>query len=363
VWLRTRSDAAEGGAAGSGKGRGKGMGTGAERVVPVKLAQAKTQDVPIWLEGLGSVAAFQQVTVRAQVDGRLDKVLFTEGQAVKAGDVLAQIDPRPFLVQLHQAEGALARDLAQQKNAKTTLARQESLHAQNLIAQQSVDNAAAQAGQAEGAIAIDRAAIESAKLNLDYARIESPIDGVTGVRQVDVGNVIHPSDASGIVVITQIDPAAIYFTVAQDELPEISRAMAAGDVPVEARSRDGETVLGMGKALVIDNQINQATATLRVKAVIPNPKRLLWPNLFVKARMLVDTLHDATVVPSVAVQRGPQGAFVYTVDHGAAKMQPVEVARTVGDLAVITKGVAPGAQVVVEGANQLRPGARVEVSK
>jgi len=357
LWVRSRSSSAA-------ERRGAGSGSGAgDRAVPVKVAAVATQDVPVWLEGLGSVAAFQQVTVRAQVDGRLDKVTFTEGQSVKAGDVLAQIDPRPFQVQLHQAEGALARDLAQVKNARSQLARYQSLEDQHLVAPAQVEALEAQAGQAEGAIAIDKAAVESARLQLDYAQIKAPIDGTTGVRQVDAGNVIHASDPSGLVVITQLDPAAIYFSVAQDELPAIARAMAAGDVPVEARSRDGATLLGVGKALVIDNQINASTATLRVKAVIPNPKRALWPNQFVKARMLVETLHGAIVVPTVAVQRGPQGAFVYVVDGGVAKQTPIEIARQVGETTVIAKGVAPGAKVVVDGANQVRPGAKVEVAK
>jgi multidrug efflux system membrane fusion protein len=357
AWLRSRGTAAErGGSAGS-------SAAADARVVPVKLAAAATQDVPMWLEGLGTVAAAQQVTVRAQVDGRLDKVVFTEGQAVKQGDLLAQIDPRPFQVQLHQAQGALARDQAQRKNAQTTFERNQSLRAQNLISQQQVDDAAAQLGQAEGLIAIDRAAVENAQLQLDYAQIKAPIDGVTGVRQVDAGNVIHASDPAGLVVVTQLEPAAVLFSVPQDQLPAIARAMAAGEVPVEAWSRDGRTRIGVGKAAVIDNQINQATSTLRVKALIPNPGHALWPNQFVKARMLLETIRGALVVPTVAVQRGPQGTFVYVVGPDrTAKLQPIEVGATAGELTIVTKGLAPGAQVVVEGANQLRPGGKVEVA-
>ncbi len=358
IWFRERGDGDDARAAGSGTGR---AGGGAERAVPVKVEAAKQGDVPIWLEGLGSVAAFQQVTVRPQVDGRLDKVLFAEGQAVKKGEVLAQIDPRPFLVQLHTAEGALARDLAQEQNAKATLARQQSLHDQNLVAQQAVDDAKAAEGQAEGAIAIDRASVENAKLQLDYAQIKSPLDGIAGVRQVDAGNLVHATDPGGLVVITQLDQAAVFFSVAEDELPAISKAMARGAVPVEAHSRDGQELLGTGTALALDNQINSSTATLRVKAVIPNPQRLLWPNQFVKARMLVDTIKGAITVPTVAVQRGPQGAYVYTIDGGAAKMAPIETGDQVGDVTIVTKGVKAGDQVVVEGANQLRPGAKVEL--
>jgi multidrug efflux system membrane fusion protein len=358
IWLRERGNAAE---PASGRGGGGGGGGSGERSVPVKVAPVEVKDVPIWLEGLGSVSAFQQVTVHAQVDGLLQQVMFTEGQPVKRGQVLAQIDPRPFLVQLHTAEGALARDQAQLANAKTAYARQQSLREQNLISQQAVDDAKAAQGQAEGALAIDRASVENARLQLDYAQIKSPIDGLAGVRQVDAGNLVHASDPNGVVVITQLDQAAVFFSVAEDELPAISKAMAKGAVTVEARSRDGQTLLGTGTALALDNQINASTATLRVKALIPNPDRALWPNQFVKARMLVDTIKGAVIVPTVAVQRGPQGAFVYMIDAGLAKMVPIETGDQVGDVTVVTKGVKAGDQVVVEGANQLRPGAKVEL--
>ncbi len=357
VWLRSRSQAADptsgGGAAGSGSDA---------RVVPVKLTAVVEQDVPMWLEGLGSVAAFQQVTVRPQVDGRLDKVLFTEGQTVKKGDVLAQVDPRPFMVQLHTAQGALARDSAQLTTVRITYERTKSLREQNLIAQQQVDDLAGQVGQAEGSIAMDRAAVESARLQLDYAQIKSPLDGVTGVRQVDAGNIVHQTDTAGIVVVTALNPAAVNFSVAEDELPAIAAAMQKGEVTVEAWSRDGATRLGVGKAAVLDNQINQATATLKVKAFIPNEGRVLWPNQFVKARMLLDTVKDALVVPTVAVQHGQQGAFVYVVGPDrTAQMKPVKTGATSGELTIIDGGLDVGAQVVVEGANQLRPGGKVEV--
>lgn len=358
IYLRERGDGGDARAAGSGSGS---AGAGGERAVPVKTEAATQGDVPIWLEGLGSVAAFQQVTVHAQVDGLLQQVMFTEGDPVKKGQVLAQIDPRPFLVQLHTALGALARDQAQAANAKATFARQQSLRDQNLVSQQAVDDAKAAEGQAEGAIAIDRASVENARLQLDYAQIKSPLDGIAGVRQVDAGNLVHATDPSGVVVITQLDQAAVFFSVAEDELPAISKAMAKGKVPVEAHSRDGAQLLGTGYALALDNQINASTATLRVKAVIPNPDRALWPNQFVKARMLVDTIHGAITVPTVAVQRGPQGTYVYMIDGGAAKMVPIEVGDAVGDATIVAKGVKAGDQVVVEGANQLRPGAKVEL--
>jgi multidrug efflux system membrane fusion protein len=329
------------------------------RLVPVAVASAVTRDVPIWLEGLGNVAAWQQVTVRAQVDGRLDKVLFKEGQSVHRGDVLAEIDPRPFAVQLHQAEGAMARDKAQLANARLNLDRYRALVAQKLIAQQQVDDQTAVAGQAEGAVHADEAQIESARLNLDYARVKAPLDGVVGVRLVDAGNLVHATDANGLVVIAQLDPAALFVTLPEDDLPRVMAAMQRGDVTVEAWSRDGSVALGTGKLAVVDNQINAATATLRLKCRVPNPEHKLWPNQFVKARLLLETRAGAIVIPPAAVQRGPQGAFVYVVVDGKAELRPVQIALTTADLAVVDRGVRAGDQVVVEGQNQLRPGVPV----
>jgi multidrug efflux system membrane fusion protein len=356
VWyLRSRGDSK------APAGRGSAASPAADgRPIPVQLAPVAREDLPVWVEGLGTVAAFQQVTVRAQVDGRLDKVLFTEGQTVKAGDVLAQIDPRPFMVQLHQAQGALARDTAQRDNAKRTFERDKTLHDQNLIAQAQVDNDTGALGQAEGAVKIDESAIESAKLNLDYASVKAPIGGITGVRQVDAGNLVHQTDPNGIVVITAIDPAAVFFTVPQDRLPQIAAALAHGEVPIEIYNRDGTQSLGKGKLAVLDNQINQTTATLRLKALVPNAERTLWPNAFVKARALVETRQGALTIPSTAVQQGPQGSFVYVAGpDGAAAMKPVAIAFTTGDKAVVEKGLEAGEQVVVEGQNQLRPGAKL----
>ena len=354
---------AAGGASGPpAEGRRGGDGGGAEgRVVPVQVATAERKDLPIWLEGLGTVAPAQQVTVRPQVDGRIEKVLFVEGQPVKRGDVLVQIDPRPFLVTLHQAQGALARDRAQLETLQVNLKRYQGLKAQNLVAGQQVEEIAGQVGQFEGSVKIDQAAIESAQLQLDYAQVKAPLDGITGVRQVDAGNIIHQSDANGIVLITAIDPAAVFFTLPQDQLASVAQALARGDIAVEAYSRDGATRLATGKLAVLDNQVNQATATLRLKALMPNPDRVLWPNAFVKARMLVDTRKNAIVIPAVAIQRGPQGTYVYAVGPDkTAQMKPVTIAFTTGDVAVIGKGLEGGEQLIVEGQNQVRPGGRVE---
>jgi multidrug efflux system membrane fusion protein len=330
------------------------------RAVPVLLATVEKRDVPVWLEGLGSVAAFQQVAVRPQVDGRLEKVLFKEGQAIKKGQVLAQIDPRPFLVQLHQAEGALARDRATQHDAKINLERFTTLRGEKLVAQQQVDDQAAVAGQSEGSIKVDEAAVENAKLQLDYAQVKSPIDGVAGVRLIDAGNIVHAADTNPIVVITALDPAAVFLTTPEDELPRVTAAMKRGEVRCEVWSRDGAKQLGAGTLAVVDNQINQSTASVRLKALVPNGDRTLWPNQFVKARLLLDVRKGALVMPAAAVQRGPKGTFVYVVGADQiAQSRDLNVAFVNDDLAVIAGGVNPGEQVVVEGANQLRPGTPV----
>jgi membrane fusion protein, multidrug efflux system len=339
----------------------KGAGPGAP-TVQVIVAKAENKDVPIWLEGLGTVTAWQQVTVKPQVDGVLQTVLFHEGQPVKAGDLLAEIDPRPFLVQLHQAEGALFRDQSAVSNGKLNLERYRTLVQQKLIAPQQVTDQEAVVAQAEGAIKVDQAAVEAARLNLDYAKIKSPTNGTAGVRLVDAGNQIHATDATGLVVITQLDPTAVLITLPQDNLPAVQAALGRGQVPVEALSRDGGQKLGAGTLYAVDNQINVATGTVRLKAQLPNPNHVLWPNQFVKARLLVDTAKGALVVPASAIQRGPQGTFVYVAQQdGTAAQKPVQVQMTTAELAILAGGVNPGESVVIEGQNQLRPGARIAV--
>jgi multidrug efflux system membrane fusion protein len=332
----------------------------AGRPVPVIDAAVQRRDVPIFLDGLGSVAAFKTVTVRSQVDGRLDQVLFREGQAVRAGDPLAKIDPRPFQNQLHQAEGALARDSAQLKAAQLNLERYRNLVQQKLIAQQQADDQAALVGQLEGAVQVDRATIDAAKLNLDYASIRSPIDGVTGVRIVDPGNLVRAADVSGLVVITQLDPISVIFSLPQDELPRVMQQLALAQLPVEAWSRDGAQKLATGRLALIDNQINAATATMRLKAVFPNPQRLLWPNQFVKSRLLLTTRKDALVVPSTVPQRGPEGTFAYVIQPDqTVQPRPIEVEITEGDLSLISRGLVEGEHVVADGQSQLRAGSKV----
>jgi multidrug efflux system membrane fusion protein len=338
----------------------RGPAPQAARAVPVTAAPVTRKDIPITLEGLGSVVAYRTVTVRTQVDGRLDQVLFREGQAVRAGQVLAQIDPRPFQSQLHQAEGARARDGAQLATARLDLERYRALLKDKLIAPQQADQQAGLVGQLEGAVRIDDAAIETAKLNLDYARITSPADGVTGIRLVDPGNVVHAVDPGGIVLVTQLDPIAVIFTLPQDHLPAVVEAMAQGQLPVDVFGRDGSTLLGTGKLELIDNQINQATSTMRLKAVLANPKHILWPNQFVNARLRLAVRQGALTVPATAIQRGPNGVFLYVI-NGDQTVAPraIEVTATVADLAVIGKGLQEGERVVVDGQNQLRPGSKV----
>src|SRR5205823_13540134 len=253
-----------------------------DRVIPVSVAKVQQKDFPVFLDGLGTVTAYRTVTVRSQVDGRLDSVVFREGQEVKKGEVLAQIDPRPFQIQLHQGEGALARDQAQLVGAQRNLARFEDLAKRKLIAQQQADDQRALVGQFEGAVRIDRAAIETAKLNLAYARITSPIDGIAGIRNVDQGNLVHASDATGIVTVAQLDPIAVIFTLPQDVLPQIAGELRQGSLEVRILARDASAELGRGKLEVIDNAINATTAMLRLKAVLANPEHTLWPNQFVK---------------------------------------------------------------------------------
>jgi multidrug efflux system membrane fusion protein len=332
----------------------------ANRTIPVLTTKVAQRDVPVWLDGLGNVSAFYTVTVKTLVDGRADKVLFTEGQHVKKGDMLVQIDPRPFAIQLESAQAALERDNANLKNSRVNLDRYKTLSDQNLIAVQQMTDQQSTVDQLQAQIRSDQSQIDSARLNLDYAHITSPIDGVTGVRLVDPGNIVHAADQTGLVVVTQLDPIAVFFTLPEDDLPAIHDAMAKGELGVQALSRSGEKQLGDGKLAVIDNEINQATATIRLKAIFPNPQSLLWPNQFVKARLRLSTRTNAIVVPAAVVQHGPQGTFAYVVGaDSTAAVRPVTVDAIQGEVAIISKGLQVGEQVVTDGQAQLRPGAKV----
>jgi multidrug efflux system membrane fusion protein len=338
----------------------RGAPPAADRVGAVSIVPVTQRDVPIVLEGLGNAVPLATVTVKTQVDGRLDRVLFKEGDAVKRGDLLAQVDARPFAIQRQQAEAGLARDQAQLRNLQLNLERYKTLRGQNLIPQQQVDDQQAQADQLAATVMNDQALVASARLNIDYARITSPIDGVTGVRQVDPGNIVHPGDASGIVVITQLDPIAVVFTLPQDDIPRVSKQLAAGPMTVEAYARDGVAKLATGQLALIDNQVNVQTATIRLKATFPNGDRALWPNAFVKARLLLTTRKGATVVPAAVVQRGPQGTYCYVaLADDTVTLRPNDVDTIEGDWAIVARGLQPGERVVTDGQSQLRQGAKI----
>ena len=331
--------------------------------VPVQVAAVGRQDVKVFLRNIGTVQSLASVLVRARVDGTLDSVAFTEGQDVRAGDLLARIDPRPFAATYAQAVAKRAADAAQLANAKRDLDRSQSLARSQFASRQTVDTQAASAAQLEATVQGDDAAIASAKLNLDFASITSPIDGRVGLRQVDPGNLIHAGDATGIVTVTQIKPIGVIFTLPQDALPRIHEAMGREKLPVVAFAGDDRTELGRGELLTIDSAIDTATGTIRLKAVFPNADERLWPGQFVNAHLETETLKGAAVVPSGAVQRGPNGLFVYVVkpDQTVA-LQPIEVRQDDGRVAVLTKGPEVGATVVTAGQSRLQNGTRIAVT-
>jgi membrane fusion protein, multidrug efflux system len=332
------------------------------RSVPVGAAPATAGDISVYVSGLGSVTPLATVNVRTRVDGQLMSVLFREGQVVRAGDLLAEIDPRPFEVQLAQAEGQMTRDRALLANAKIDLQRYRLLYKQDAIPKQQLDTQEALVRQDEGVVEVDQSQIDNAKLQLVYCRITAPVGGRLGLRLVDPGNIVHASDTTALVVITQLQPVAVVFTVPEDRLPPILAKLASGEsVSVDAYDREQRRRLATGSLLTVDNQIDPSTGTVRLKAQFPNEDDALFPNQFVNARLLLDVKHDSTLVPAVAIQRGTQGTFVYVVraDH-TAEVRPVRVDVTEGDDASIATGVSPGELVVVDGADGLRAGIKVE---
>jgi multidrug efflux system membrane fusion protein len=329
--------------------------------VSVAVAPALKENVPYYLSGLGSVSAYNTVTVKSRVDGELQKVNFTEGQFVKEGDLLAQIDPRPFQVALEQMDGQLFRDQAQLNNARVDFKRYDQLAKEGVIASQQVDTQSATVQQLEGAVRADQAQIDNEKLQLVYCKITAPLSGRVGLRLVDQGNMIHATDPNGLVVITQVQPVAVLFTLPEDNLPEVIQHMKGGELGVEAYSRDDQSKLAAGKLLTVDNQIDPTTGTVRFKAAFENRDLSLWPNQFVNIRLMLAVRQDAIVVPLAAIQNGTQGSYVYTVKDSKANMQPVKVGMTQGNIALVASGVSAGDQVVVDGQERLQSGTPVEV--
>jgi multidrug efflux system membrane fusion protein len=331
--------------------------------VPVIVAAAQTGDVPIYLTGLGTVQAYNTVKVLFHVDGTLEKVLFVEGQDVKARDLLAQIDPRSFQAQLDQVVATKARDEALLANARIDLQRYERLVSLDSIAVQQRDTQIAVVAQDVATVKNDQAQIDYAAVQLGYTAITSPIAGRTGVRMVDAGNIVHATDTAGLVVVTQIEPISVLFTLPEDDFGVVNKQLAAGPLTVAVSGRGDDQVLGRGTLLLINNQIDQTTGMIQLKATFPNKDHALWPGQFVDARLLVETRHDAVTVPAAAVQRGPQGVFVYVVKpDNAVEMRLIKLsaADAGGPIALIKSGLSGGEQVVVDGQLKLRAGVGVK---
>jgi membrane fusion protein, multidrug efflux system len=331
--------------------------------MPVGTAKVDKGDMPTVLNGLGAVTPLAMVTVKTQINGQLIDVAFKEGQLVNKGDVLAQIDPRPYQVALAQAEGQLAKDQALLKNAELDLTRYKTLVAQNSIARQTLDTQAALVQQDIGTVQADQAQVDTQKLNLTYCRIVSPVGGRVGLRQVDPGNYVQTSDANGIVVITQLQPISVIFTLPEDNLPAVLKRMRTGaTLAATAFDRTGATKLGEGTLETVDNQIDPTTGTVKLRAVFDNADQLLFPNQFVNIGLLVDTLHDASIVPSAAIQRGAPGTFVYLVKPGdTVSAQPVKLGPSDAKNVAVIKGLKPGDAVVTDGADRLKDGAKVRL--
>ena len=339
-----------------------GKPEGKSRSTPVLVATATTRDVNVYLEALGTVASRNSVTVKTRIDGQLMQLYFREGQSVKAGTLLAEVDPRPFEVQLAQVSAQLAKDKATLHNAESDLERYQTLLAQDSIARQQYDTQAALVLQDRAAIAVDQAQVDSARLQLSYCRIPAPISGVVGLRQVDPGNQIHASDANGIVTITQLQPITVLFPIPEDNLPAvIVRTKAAGAIPVDAYDRQKAVKLAQGRLLTLDNQIDPATGTIKLRAEFGNEQGTLFPNQFVNTKLLVAVLKDAVVVPASAIQLGSHGSQVYVLKADShVELRAVTTGIVDGESIVIVQGLAAGESVVTDGADKLRDGAKVK---
>jgi membrane fusion protein, multidrug efflux system len=328
---------------------------------PVSATAVKSGNLNRYLTAIGTVTAFNTVTVKTRVDGQIVNVAFKEGQTVHQGDLLVEIDPRPYQAALDQAEGTLAKDQATLLNAQITLGRDKTLLADQVIAAQDYDNQKAVVGQSVGTVASDKANIAAAKVNVIYTRITAPITGRIGLRLVDVGNIVHAADTTGLAVITQLQPIAVDFSIPEDNLPQVVKDMRAGEtLPVDALDRDLKTQLANGTLETFDSQIDQTTGTIKLKAVFPNTDYSLFPNQFVNVRVLVNTLQDTLLVPAAAVQRNPQGTYVYVVKpDNTVEMRPVTIAATQGDVIALSSGVTPGELLVTDGLDNLHSGSKV----
>lgn len=333
------------------------------QAVPVSIATAQLQDMPYYLTGLGGVSAFYTVSIKTRVDGELVQVNFKEGQYVNKGDLLVVIDPRPYQVALEQAQASLFKDQASLRDAKLNFERFKGLlQNSGAMSQQQVDTQAALVDQLEGTVRTDQATIDNAKLNLVYCHITSPISGRVGLRLVDPGNIVHATDTNPLLVITQLQPIAILFTIPEDQLPEVASHMAKATLEVDAYSRDNQTKLATGKLLTIDNQIDTSTGTGKLKAVFENKDNALWPNQFVNIRLLLEVRKHSTTVPAAAIQRGPQGTYVFVAKADkTVDIRPVQVAFIQDNIANITSGVSANENVVTDGQDKLQAGTKIEV--
>jgi multidrug efflux system membrane fusion protein len=347
----------------AGAGGPPGAGALAMPPIPVKVEAARSENLDVFIKSLGTVTSFNTVTVRSRVDGELMKVLFKEGQRVKAGDLIAQIDPRAYQVALSQAQGTLQQNQAQLENARKDLDRYQTLFSQDSIARQQVDTQAALVRQYEGTIKTNQAAVDNARLQLDYTRVTAPIAGRVGLRQVDQGNLVRSSDTNGLVIITQTQPISVIFTIAEADLPRVLQQLRGGNrLAVEAFDRADLVKIADGVLDTLDNQIDVTTGTVKMKARFENKDESLFPNQFVNARLHVRTLKDATVIPTAAVQRGTPGTFVYVVKpDNTIDVRVIKLGQPNGERVAVTEGLKPGEPVVVEGVDRLRAGAKVEV--
>jgi membrane fusion protein, multidrug efflux system len=330
--------------------------------VAVDVVAAGSHDVPVYLEGLGNVQAFYTAKISSRVDGQLQRVGFVEGELVKKGDLLAQIDPRPLQAALEQVTATQAKDNAQLESAKRDLERYQVLAPKNLISQQVLDSQVAQVAQLEAQVKVDAAGIDNAKTQLEYTTITAPFAGRTGIRLVDPGNIVHASDSTGIVVVTQIQPISAVFTLPEDSISQVTQAMATGQLSVTALSRDNHTQLDAGTLSLVDNQIDMTTGTVKLKATFDNAKNALWPGQFVNVRILLSERHNAITVPTTAIQRGPDGVFAYVVKaDSTVDARPIETAEEIDGNTVVLGGLKAGEQVVTTNQYRLQPGTSVRV--